>query len=86
MKFHPPIIFFRSSSTLCVNFMFLLLYVDLTFPLKISPPKCRSLAKFGPEKDFAVNSFDLHFYFRRLDCSENVLKIYIFFKTTVHLP
>ena len=49
MKFPSAIILIMSSSTLCVNFVLLLLSNDLIFLLKFIPLKCRFLLKFGTE-------------------------------------
>ena len=49
MKFPSPIILIMSYTTLCVNFMLLLLSTDYIFIPKVSPLKCKFLPKFGPE-------------------------------------
>ena len=49
MKFLSTLIFIVSKSTICVNFMLLLLSIDLFFLTKVSPRECRFLPRFGPE-------------------------------------
>ena len=40
-------ILIMSKSKLCVNFIFLLLSINLIFLPKVHPPKCKFLTKFG---------------------------------------
>ena len=73
-----------SKSTLCVNFMFLLLSIALIFNLKVSTPRCRLLAKLERESITKCSTMSCVIHFKNQNGFSHVfLKLAFFVWATI---
>ena len=71
MEFSSPVILIVSSSILCVNFMFLLLSIDLIFLPKVSTLRCRFLPNDRPKILSSASDvlYNLFISIIKMDCN-----------------